>query len=311
MINYGPTDFEADLDILAQKLTTCQGLAGIGNWPFNKIYGIPRGGLPVAIALSNRMGLPLTDNPNQERVLIVDDLVDSGATMEKYRGDRGQCFACLHVKPHSPRPEFFSREIPNEWIQYFWEKDASDTVEENIVRCLQFIGEDPTREGLIETPARIIRAWKEIFAGYAQNPEEVFTCFEEPKVGGLVYLKDIEFYSTCEHHMLPFWGTAMIAYIPNGKVIGVSKLARLLDIYARRMQVQERIGEQVTTALMEHLKPVGAACMIEAKHLCISSRGVRKQHSVMGYNSLKGVFLDHSQAGIAARAELMSLWNRS
>jgi len=143
MINYGPTDFEADLDLLAQKLMACQGLAGIGNWPFDKIYGIPRGGLPVAIALSNRMGLPLTDDPNQEKVLIVDDLVDSGATMLKYRGDRGQCFACLHVKPHSPRPEFFAREIPNEWIRYFWEGEEA-TIEENITRCLQFIGEDPT-----------------------------------------------------------------------------------------------------------------------------------------------------------------------
>jgi GTP cyclohydrolase I len=179
-----------------------------------------------------------------------------------------------------------------------------------IIRCLEYIGEDPTREGLIETPSRVIRSWEELFSGYKQNPDDVFKKFDGDGVGGLVYLKDIEFYSTCEHHMLPFWGTAMIAYIPNGKVIGVSKLARLLDIFARRLQIQERIGEQVTDALMRHLNPIGAACLLEAKHFCISSRGVRKQHSVMGYSSMKGVFLEKTDAGIAARAELMSLWGK-
>lgn len=166
------------------------------------------------------------------------------------------------------------------------------------------------RDGLKETPTRVAKAWKEILAGYDQDPEDVFKEFDGEGIGGLIYLKDIEFYSTCEHHLLPFWGTAMIAYIPNGKVIGVSKLARLLDIFARRLQIQERIGEQVTTALMNHLHPIGAACLLEAKHFCISSRGVRKQHSVMGYSSMKGVFLEHSNAGVAARAELMSIWNR-
>ncbi len=166
------------------------------------------------------------------------------------------------------------------------------------------------RDGLKETPVRATKAWKEILAGYDQDPKEVFKEFDGDGVGGLVYLKDIEFYSTCEHHLLPFWGTAMIAYIPDGKVIGVSKLARLLDIFARRLQIQERIGEQVTNALMEHLRPIGAACLLEAKHFCVSSRGVKKQHSVMGYSSLKGVFLAHSEAGIAARAELMSLWGK-
>lgn len=175
-----------------------------------------------------------------------------------------------------------------------------------VKRMLTAIGEDPTREGLLETPERVVASWIELFAGYKQDPESVFKTFDGHQIGGLIYLKDIEFYSNCEHHIQPFYGTALIAYIPKGRVIGVSKLARLLDIYSRRLQIQERIGEQVTEALMKYLQPFGAACLLEAKHLCISCRGVKKQHSVMGYNSLKGAFLHES----AARAELMTLWSR-
>lgn len=185
------------------------------------------------------------------------------------------------------------------------------TKEDLVREMLVQIGEDPTRKGLLETPDRVVRSWDELYAGYKQDPSDVFKHFDGNGIGGLVYLKDIEFYSTCEHHLQPFWGKAMIAYIPDGKVIGVSKLARLLDIFSRRLQIQERIGEQITEALMSHLQPAGAACLIEAKHLCIASRGVRKQQSSMGYSSLKGVFLEHTNAGIAARAELMSLWGKS
>lgn len=301
MIIYTPKDFNGDLNLLIPQLVTPK-----ANDRFRRVYGVPRGGVPVAVALSERMEIPLTTDPSTPKTLIVDDLVDSGATMAKYPGVP---FACLHVKPHSPKPEFFAREIPNEWIHYFWEAEEKPA-EDHITRCLEYIGEDPTREGLLDTPGRVIRSWKEIFAGYKQDPEEVFKNFDGDGIGGLIYLKDIEFYSTCEHHLLPFCGTAMIAYIPNGKVIGVSKLARLLDIFARRLQIQERIGEQVTNALMSHLNPIGAACLLEAKHFCISSRGVRKQHSVMGYSSMKGVFLEKTDAGIAARAELMSLWGK-
>jgi len=174
---------------------------------------------------------------------------------------------------------------------------------EEIIRTMLLrIGEDPTREGLIETPTRVRRSWGELYAGYRQCPSKILKTFECKEATGLVYLKNIEFYSMCEHHMLPFTGQASIAYIPHKRVIGVSKLARILDIYARRLQIQERIAEQVTEALMEHLRPKGAACILEAKHLCMACRGVQKQHSIMGYQSLKGVFLTDQ----AARAELMT-----
>lgn len=163
--------------------------------------------------------------------------------------------------------------------------------EEDIVSQLRQIGEDPNREGLLGTPGRIIKSWKELYAGYQKNPEDLLTTFESGSYDQIIVCKDIEIYSMCEHHMLPFFGKAHIAYLPNDRVIGLSKLPRLLDIFARRLQIQERIGEQVTLALMEYLKPKGAACIIEAVHMCTRMRGVGKQNSVMVTSSMKGEFL--------------------
>ena len=165
------------------------------------------------------------------------------------------------------------------------------------------IGEDPGREGLLETPRRVAKAYNELFAGYKMNPASVFKHFDADGCDQMVLLKDVEIYSTCEHHLLPFFGKAHIAYIPNKRVIGVSKLARLMDVFARRMQIQERIGEQITTALMEHLQPKGAACVIEAQHFCMKARGVGKQHSLMVTSSLKGCFLEEADT----RAEFFNL----
>lgn len=165
------------------------------------------------------------------------------------------------------------------------------------------IGESPEREGLKETPKRVINSWKELYSGYHVDPESVMTTFQEGTCDEMVLLKDIELYSMCEHHLLPFFGKAHIAYIPNGRVIGISKLARLLEIYSRRLQIQERIGEQVTAALMKYLDPKGAACIIEAKHLCMMARGIQKQNSVMVTSSLKGAFLNE----LSAKNELTRL----
>lgn len=174
----------------------------------------------------------------------------------------------------------------------------------SIRQHLKFVGDDPGRDGLIDTPKRVVKSWEHLFSGYDQNPEDVITTFEEKEVPDeMILLKDIEMYSTCEHHMLPFFGIAHIAYIPGKKIIGISKLARLLEIFSRRLQIQERICEQVTNAIMRHLNPKGAACIIEAKHLCMMSRGVQKQSSTMVTSSLKGVFLDK----IECRNELTRL----
>lgn len=168
---------------------------------------------------------------------------------------------------------------------------------------IEAIGEDTTREGLLDTPSRVIKSWKELYSGYEKDPKDILTVFEADGYNQIVLLKDIEMYSTCEHHMLPFFGKAHVAYIPGDHVIGISKLARLVDIYARRMQIQERIGDQVTEALMKYLKPKAAACIIEAKHTCMMMRGVNKQNSTMMTSSLKGSFLEDSKS----RQELMSM----
>ncbi len=174
-----------------------------------------------------------------------------------------------------------------------------------IKNLLVSVGEDPERQGLVNTPSRVNKAWNEFYCGYKQDPKDVFTTFEEDILGPgqLILLKNIEFFSHCEHHLVPFFGTAHIAYISADVVLGASKLARLLDIYAKRLQMQERIGKQVTSDLMEYLKPQGAACIIKAKHLCISSRGIGKQQSEFVTSSLTGCFLEESDT----RAELYSM----
>lgn len=175
---------------------------------------------------------------------------------------------------------------------------------EGLIKQILFeIGEDPEREGLLDTPKRVVKSWRELYGGYTKDPADILTVFEAGTYDQIILLKDIEMYSTCEHHMQPFYGKAHVAYIPNEKVIGISKLARLVEIYARRLQIQERIGEQVTKALMDHLKPKGAACIVEAKHMCMCARGVEKQNSTMMTSSLKGVFIEDPEP----RAELMSM----
>lgn len=168
---------------------------------------------------------------------------------------------------------------------------------------LQYIGEDTEREGLIDTPKRIVKMWTEIFKGYSQNPADIFTVFDSEGYNQIILLKDIELFSMCEHHMLPFYGKAHVAYIPNGKVVGISKLARLVDIYARRLQIQERMGEQITEDIMYFLRAKGAACIIEATHMCMRMRGVSKQNSTMVTSSMKGIFLKD----VGAKQELIQL----
>ena len=178
--------------------------------------------------------------------------------------------------------------------------------EYSIRQIIQLIGDDPDREGLKDTPSRIIRSWLELYKGYQVDPVEQMTFFDfddGEKYDEIILLKDIEMYSMCEHHNLPFFGKAHVAYLPGTKLLGISKLARLVEAYSRRLQIQERIGCQVTNFLMEHAEAKGAACIIEASHMCIQMRGIQKQNSIMVTSSMEGVFLKDGQA----RAELMSL----
>lgn len=260
------------------------------------LYGVPNGGIPAAQAVAGVLGHDwrLTTDVDAAHV-IVDDIIDSGATRERFRlsHPKRPFFALVNKKEADPEG----------WYSFPWERMAKvDGPRDNIRRLLQYIGEDPDRAGLAETPDRVVRSYSELFGGYKKDPASVFKTFDEP-CDEMILCRNIEFASTCEHHMLPFLGTAHIAYIPNGKVIGLSKLARLLEVYSRRLQIQERIGIQITGALNEHLQPLGSACVLEAKHLCMSCRGVNKQHSEMVTSSLTGVFRTQSET----RHELFQL----
>ena len=178
--------------------------------------------------------------------------------------------------------------LPNEWIKFPWEKDAG--IEENIVRILQFIGEDPKREGLLDTPKRVVRSWDKLYGGYKENPKDILKTTFNENYDEMVLLKDIELYSTCEHHLLPFYGKIHIAYIPDKKVVGISKLARLAECFSRRLQIQERLVNQIADALQEILQPKGVAVICEAKHFCMTSRGIEKQNSNMITSALRGAF---------------------
>ena len=155
---------------------------------------------------------------------------------------------------------------------------------------LEGIGEDPAREGLVETPDRVARMYAEIFAGMDEEASQLLSKVFTVESGGMVLEKDITFYSMCEHHMMPFYGKAHIAYIPNGKVLGLSKLARTVEIYAKRLQLQEQMTGQIADAIMEHLAPWGVMVMLEAEHMCMTMRGVKKPGSRTVSIAARGVF---------------------
>jgi GTP cyclohydrolase I len=169
--------------------------------------------------------------------------------------------------------------------------DRADEFENLIHRQLELIGENPTREGLLSTPSRVAKAMKFLTEGYASSAEEVVGkgIFKEEH-DNMIMVRDIELYSLCEHHMLPFFGKAHVAYIPNGKIVGLSKIPRIVDVYARRLQVQERLTEQIAEGLCSVLNPSGVGVVIEAYHLCMMMRGVQKQNSKTITSALRGAF---------------------
>ena len=174
-------------------------------------------------------------------------------------------------------------------------------------RQLQLVGEDPEREGLLKTPERVAKALQFLTHGYQLDPEVILrsAVFEE-SYSEMVLVKDIEVYSLCEHHMLPFFGKAHVAYIPNGKIVGLSKIPRVVDVFARRLQVQERLTIEIRNAIDRVLEPEGVAVVIEAQHLCMMMRGAEKQNSMTTTSAMSGVFLDNDNT----RAEFMRLATR-
>lgn len=254
-------------------------------------FGIPRGGVYVSLMLDEYDIHPVK-KPHLADV-FVDDIVHTEKTkthwQEKY--------------PGKPFYSLYTAE-QGQWLVFPWEQMQDETgPTENVRRIITYIGDDFDREGLKETPDRVVKSWNTLYGGYNVDPKSVLKVFEEDSSDEMVVLKNIEFYSTCEHHMLPFFGKAHIAYIPDKKVVGISKLARVLETFARRLQIQERLCQQVTALLDCELKPKGSACILEAQHFCMTSRGVQKQNSIMTTSSLSGVFKTDPRA----RAELFEV----
>jgi GTP cyclohydrolase IA len=172
-----------------------------------------------------------------------------------------------------------------------YDEDVTEGLREQYRKSIALLGEDPDREGLLKTPERVAKAMQFLTQGYHQNANDILNSakFHE-EVSEMVIVKDIELYSMCEHHMLPFYGKAHVAYIPNGWITGLSKIARVVDVYSRRLQVQERLTSQILNAIKETLNPLGVAVVIEANHLCMMMRGVQKQNSVTTTSAFWGEF---------------------
>jgi GTP cyclohydrolase I len=165
-------------------------------------------------------------------------------------------------------------------------------IAENYTELLELLGEDPSREGLLKTPVRVAKAMQFFTQGYALDADEIVkSAIFESDYKQMVIVKDIEIYSLCEHHLVPFFGKAHVAYVPDGHIVGLSKIARVVDIYARRLQVQERLTTQIKTCLQNALNPLGVAVVIEAQHLCMSMRGVQKQNAITTTSDFTGAFL--------------------
>jgi GTP cyclohydrolase IA len=184
---------------------------------------------------------------------------------------------------------------------------AKDTgkVEDAVRVILRHIGEDPDREGLNRTPARVAKAYEFLTSGYAKDPKTAINgaLFSEQDYQEMILCKDLDFYSLCEHHLLPFMGKAHVAYLPNRKIVGISKLARMVEIYARRLQVQERLTTQIAQTIMSEIDPLGVAVVLEAEHMCMRMRGVEKQNSYVTTSAMLGVFRTNHET----RHEFMQL----
>lgn len=273
-----------------------------------KVYGIPRGGVPVSYILRSYRGIEVANTP-EEADILVDDIIDSGVTAGEW-GDRYEkpvraLIDRVNLQANGPT----ARSYLTGWLVFPWESDGEGSIEDNIRRLLQFVGEDPKRGGLLETPHRVAKAWGHWTSGYKKDPASILKVFEDGADGcdEMVIVKDIPFYTHCEHHMAPFFGTATVAYIPDGKIVGLSKISRIVDLFARRLQVQERLTNQIADALATHLQPKGVGVVIRARHLCMESRGICQQGHHTITSALRGVLKDKPEA----RAEFMALANKS
>jgi len=251
----------------------------------DKIYGIPRGGQVIAGLTGMAVDTP------EEATIIIDDLYDSGNTYNKW----------LEKYPDKEFVFLFNKkfEYQNTWLEFPWEESGEKEVEENVVRLLEYFGEDVNREGLKETPKRFVKFFDE----FLNPPKWNCTTFDSEGYDEMIVQSNIPFHSLCEHHIAPFFGEGFIAYIPNKKIVGLSKLARCLESFSRKLQNQERITNEVAEFLQKELNPLGIAVVLRAKHMCMEMRGVKKHDTYTTTSKMMGVFKDD----INARQEFLNL----
>ncbi len=259
-----------------------------------RVFGVPRGGIPVAYALTSFRNVQVVDKVEDANV-IVDDIVATGKTREKFLG-LGIPFCALIERPDA-----------GVWYVFPWEGSTVGSADDIPIRFIEYIGEDPKRDGLKASPARVVRSWKELYSGYEMDPKSVVTVFDNTEhYDEMITLKDIEMFSTCEHHFLPFFGKVQVSYIPTDKVLGASKFARIVDIFSRRLQIQERLTMQIADFVQEVLNPIGVGVMIRAQHLCMMARGVKQGDAFMETTALKGIMKEDPKA----RAEFLNACRR-
>lgn len=285
-------DVSAVLDLAGDMLESIISYFGTDERKL-RVYAVPRGGIPAMYALfsldDNKRFVIAHDLASAD--LIVDDLIDTGATMQRY-GE--QCFQSIPFFALIDKRMWAHGE---DWVVWPWEGDASAGIEDHVRRLIQFIGDDPTRGGLEETPKRVAKAWKHWGSGYDIDPASLLKTFTDGAEGAreMVLVRDVPFFSHCEHHMAPFFGTATVGYIPDGRIVGLSKINRLVECFARRLQVQERMTAQIADALAEHLKPLGVGVIVTARHMCVESRGVAHHGSATTTSALRGVMIEGVQ----------------
>jgi GTP cyclohydrolase I len=260
----------------------------------HKVYGIPRGGVYVAIALHHNQ---IVQKP-EDADIFVDDIIASGETEKLYKKKYGR--GVLAVVDKVARKE--DAKLP--WIVFPWERVINEApAEHNVTRLLEAIGEDPSRPGLKETPERVVKALKEMTSGYQLEPKHVLKLFPLDS-SEMVIVNGIQFSSLCEHHLLPFSGTVSAGYIPSVKLVGLSKIPRLVtDVFAPRLQTQERLTSQIANAINDSLQPKGVGVVVRAHHSCMGCRGAKQPNAEMVTSSLLGIMLDLPEV----RAEFLGL----
>jgi GTP cyclohydrolase I len=306
-----PIDVSVLAGELASKIIDATSLLNI---PVLSLYGVPRGGVPAMWAVQcklNELGAKTTvvNSPDLADV-IIDDIADSGKTINKFLEgitifSRPKLLATLITSDVELVDVAGGVNEKKEWIVFPWEENNIGSAEDIPLRMLQYIGEDVKRSGLLETPKRVVKAWDEWFSGYKTDVTGLFKTFEDgaENVDAMVILTNIPVFSHCEHHLAPFHGVAHVGYIPNGAIVGLSKIARVVDAFSRRLQVQERLTNQIADAIEVNLRPLGVGVVVKAQHTCMSTRGA----CVTGVDTITSAMRGVLQHEASARAEFFSL----